>query len=173
MSDFVESLGLPLFAHRLRRLSETLVEGGRQWLPEAGVTAPPKAGSTLLLLAEAGPLTVTEIATRLRLTHPLIIKLTRRLSELGLVRIEQDARDGRRRPVSLTPEGRRQAALLVDVNRRLAIVYQQIFDTAGVDGFAAVVAIERVLADRDFLQRLAETPHAPAPTGDAKCAEEP
>jgi DNA-binding MarR family transcriptional regulator len=162
MSDFIESLGLPLFAHRLRRLSESLVEGGRQWLPYAGVTAPPKAGSTLLLLAAAGPLSVTEIATRLRLTHPLIIKLTRELSELGLVRIEQDARDGRRRPVSLTAEGLWQAALLKDVNRRLAVVYQQIFEQAGVDGFAAVVAIERVLADRDFLQHLAETAFVPA-----------
>jgi DNA-binding MarR family transcriptional regulator len=161
MPDFVESLGLPLFAHRLRRLSESLVEAARRWLPQMGVTAPPKAGSTLLLLAEEGPLSVTEIATRLRLTHPLIIKLTRELVELGLVRIEQDARDGRRRPVSLTPAGRREAALLADVNRRLAIVYGQIFEKAGVDGFAAIVAIERVLADRDFLQHLAETPAVP------------
>jgi DNA-binding MarR family transcriptional regulator len=162
MSDFVESLGLPLFAHRLRRLSESLVEAGRQWLPNAGVTAPPKAGSTLLLLAQAGPLSVTEIATRLRLTHPLIIKLTREMAELGLVRIDQDSRDGRRRPVSLTAAGRAQAARLVEVNRRLASIYQEIFEQAGVDGFAAVVAIERVLADRDFLQRLAETPAVPA-----------
>lgn len=162
MSDFVESLGLPLFAHRLRRLSESLVEAGRQWLPNAGVTAPPKAGSTLLLLAQAGPLSVTEIATRLRLTHPLIIKLTREMAELGLVRIDQDSRDGRRRPVSLTAAGRAQAARLAEVNRRLASIYQEIFEQAGVDGFAAVVAIERVLADRDFLQRLAETPAVPA-----------
>jgi len=158
MSDFVESLGLPLFAHRLRRLSESLVEAGRQSLPNAGVTAPPKAGSTLLLLANAGPLSVTEIATRLRLTHPLIIKLTREMEALGLVRIEQDSRDRRRRPVSLTAAGRRQAALLEDVNRHLAIVYRQIFEKAGVDGFAAIVAIERVLADRDFMRRLTEMP---------------
>ncbi len=120
------------------------------------MTAPPKAGSTLLLLAEQGPLSVTEIATRLRLTHPLIIKLTRELAQLGLVRIEQDARDGRRRPVSLTAAGRRQAELVAEMNRRLAVVYAEIFEKAGVDGFAAVVAIERVLANRDFSQRLAE-----------------
>ena len=160
MSDFVESLGLPLFAHRLRRLSESLVEAVRQWLPQMGVTAPPKAGSTLLLLDAAGPLTVTEIATRLRLTHPLIIKLTRELEVLGLVRIDQDVRDGRRRPVSLTVAGRRQAARLAEVNQRLDRVYRQLFAEAGVDGFAAIVEIERALTARSFTQRLAET--APA-----------
>src|SRR5579864_1177615 len=75
LADFVESLGLPFFAHRLRRLSETLVEASGGWLREVGVAAPPKAVSTLLLIAAEGPSTVTEIATRLRLSHPLIVKL--------------------------------------------------------------------------------------------------
>jgi DNA-binding MarR family transcriptional regulator len=156
MTDFVESIGLPLFAHRLRRLSEALVEDAGAWLPQAGVTAPPKSASTLLLLAQEGPHTVTEIASRLRLTHPLIIKLTRELERLGLVRVEQDANDGRRRPVSLTAAGRRQAARCADANEQLRRAYREIFEDAGVDGLAAIEAIERVLARRSIGARLAE-----------------
>lgn len=154
MTDFIESIGLPLFAHRLRRLSEALVESCGAWLPEAGVTVPPKAGSTLLLLSTAGPLSVTEIAERLRLTHPLIVKLARELQGLGLVTVAQDPLDGRRRPVSLTAVGRLQAERLAAVNRRLSEAYSQIFAEAGVDGFAAIERIEAALARRDLAGRL-------------------
>jgi DNA-binding MarR family transcriptional regulator len=155
MADFVESLGLPLFAHRLRRLSEALVEDVGAWLPQAGVTAPPKAGSTLLLLAEAGPLSVTEIATRLRLTHPLIVKLARELEALGLVRADQDPADGRRRPLSLTQAGRAQAARLGDVNHALARAYGELFAEAGANALAAVEQLEAALRGRSLLTRLA------------------
>jgi DNA-binding MarR family transcriptional regulator len=162
MTDFVESIGLPLFAHRLRRLSEALVDGCGTWLPMAGVRAPPKSGSTLMLLAEEGPLSITQIAVRLRLTHPLIIKLTREIEHLGLVRIDQDASDGRRRLVSLTAAGRQQATRLAAANGQVARAYRQLFDEAGVDAYAALVAVERALADRDIASRLAELESLPA-----------
>jgi DNA-binding MarR family transcriptional regulator len=150
MADFIESLGVAFFAHRLRRLSEALVDNGRRSLPDLGITAPPKAGSTLMLLAAEGPLTVTQIAARLRLSHPLIIKLVRELDRLGLARAQQDPNDGRRRPVALTPAGRHQAERMVEVNRLLAESYRSLFAEAGFDGMAAVEAIERVLARREL-----------------------
>ena len=162
MSDFVESLGLPLFAHRLRRLSEALVEDGRTWLPRMGVTSPPKAGSTLMLLAAEGPMSVTEIATRLRLTHPLIIKLVRELETLGLARTEQDPNDGRRRPVSLTAAGRREAGRLGEVNRAVAGAYADLFAEAGVDGLAVIEALERAVARRRLSDRLQDLAAATA-----------
>jgi DNA-binding MarR family transcriptional regulator len=161
-SDFVESLGPAFFAHRLRRLSEALVEEGAAWLPGAGITAPPKAGSTLMLLEAEGPLSVTEIAARLRLTHPLIVKLARELEALGLVRAEQDPADGRRRPLFLTAAGRRQAARLARLNARIARAYGELFAEAGVDAFAAVVAVERALTRRSLAQRLGEPAETPA-----------
>jgi DNA-binding MarR family transcriptional regulator len=160
VADFVESIGAPLFAHRLRRLSETLVESVGAWLPEAGVSAPPKAGSTLLLLAALGPMSVTEIASRLRLSHPLIIKLVRELEALGLARTEQDPADGRRRPVSLTQAGRAQAARFRAITETLAEVYARLFSDAGIDGIVFVERLERALRDRDFGQRLREFAHA-------------
>jgi DNA-binding MarR family transcriptional regulator len=163
LADFVESIGLPLFAHRLRRLSEALVEDCGAWLPEAGVSAPPKAGSTLLLLAQGGPLSVTEIAARLRLTHPLIIKLTRELEGLGLVRVQQDPADGRRRPVSLTPAGRRQAERLARVNETIAEAYAELFAEAGADAFAAIQKVEAALARRGLKTRLAVLAPEPVP----------
>jgi DNA-binding MarR family transcriptional regulator len=154
MSDFVESIGLPLFAHRLRRLSEVLVAAAPDWLPQAGVTAPAKAASTLTLLAAEGALSVTEIAQRLRLSHPLIIKLVRELEALGLASTAQDPTDGRRRPVSLTAAGRRQARRLAELNALIAEAYRGLFAEAGVDGLSAVERLEQALATRGMASRM-------------------
>jgi len=160
--DFVESLGLPFFAHRLRRLSETLVAAAPDWLPQAGVTAPPKAGSTLLLLAQEGGLSVTEIAARLRLSHPLIIRLVRELSGRGLVKTAQDPADGRRRPVTLTAAGRAEAARLLQLNAQIAAAYRDLFEDAGVDGLAAIERLEAALARRGYAERLRQAAREPA-----------
>jgi DNA-binding MarR family transcriptional regulator len=159
MPDFVESIGAPLFAHRLRRLSETLVDAVGAWLPEAGVSAPPKAGSTLLLLAAEGPMSVTEIASRLRLSHPLIVRLVRELEALGLTRTEQDPSDGRRRPVWLTQAGRAQAQRFRAITVTLAEVYARLFSDAGIDGLVLVERLEGALRYRDFGHRLREFAH--------------
>jgi DNA-binding MarR family transcriptional regulator len=154
--DFIESLGPAYFAHRLRRLSEMLVEATTTELQAEGVTAPPKAGSTLTLLAAVPGLSVTEIAARLRLSHPLIVRLARELEALGLVRPQQDPDDGRRRGLFLTDEGFAQARRLRRLGERIAGAYARLFEDAGVDAFAAVVAIERSLARRGFAERLRE-----------------
>ena len=164
MDDFIESFGLPFFAHRLRRLSETLVEASGAWLREAGVTAPPKAVSTLLLLAAEGPLSVTEIAARLRLTHPLIVKLARELEAQGLVRTGQDPTDGRRRPVSLTPVGRTQAEQLRQSTETIGEAYRRLFEDAGSEGLQLVRRLEGALSAKGFHARLREgSPNAALP----------
>ena len=162
MDDFVESLGSAFFAHRLRRLSEALVEGCGAWMPRVGVTSPPKAASTLLLLRAKGPLSVTQIATHLRLSHPLIINLTRELETRDLVRIDQDLLDRRRRPVSLTDAGVVQADRIAEVNRLMSRTYARLFDDAGVDALGAIAALEQALLMTPLSQRLDDVAFARA-----------
>ena len=162
MDDFVESLGPAFFAHRLRRLSEALVEDCGAWMPRVGVTSPAKAASTLLLLRAKGPLSVTQIATHLKLSHPLIINLARELEGRDLVRIDQDLLDRRRRPVSLTDAGVVQADRIAEVNRLMARTYATLFADAGVDGLSAIEALERALAKTPLSTRLDDVAFARA-----------
>lgn len=108
MTDFVESLGSGFLAHRLRRASEAILEATTHVLRTRGFNGPARSVSTLLLLRDHGPMGVTEIAHRLRLSHPMIIKLTRALAAEGLVAEAADPRDARRRLIALTDEGRVQ-----------------------------------------------------------------
>jgi DNA-binding MarR family transcriptional regulator len=152
--DFISELGLPFLAHRFRRLSEILVEDIGEWLPEAGVRSPPRAGSTILLLRREGSLAITEIAARLRLTHPLIIGLVSELEELGLVKIERDPSDARRRLVALTKSGIDCADKIDRATKRIAEVYREVGAEIGVDLLVVAEKLEAACRKRPMAARL-------------------
>jgi len=154
--DFIESLGLPFLAHRLRRASELLLEGTAAYLRDQQIAAPPRSVSTLLLLKRDGPLGITQIANRLRLTHPLIIKLVARLEEVGYVSQQISPEDRRRRVISLTEAGaeqtRRIEAGVEDIERS----FRELLDEIGIDLFEGVQRLEAATRDRTMEQRLAK-----------------
>jgi DNA-binding MarR family transcriptional regulator len=154
MSDFVRSLGLPFMAHRLRRLSELILEGSSETLRRAGFEGPARAGSTLLLLRDNGPTGITEIAYRLRLSHPLIIKLAAALAAAGLVRDESDPADSRRRLLALTGKGEAEAARIARVAAALARVFERMFEESGADLYAALERFEEAAEARPIAARL-------------------
>ena len=152
--DFVRTLGLPFMAHRLRRLSELILEGSSSALRKAGFEGPARAGSTLLLLRDNGPTSITEIAYRLRLSHPLIIKLAAALGEAGLVRDESDSSDSRRRLISLTEKGKAEAARIARLSAALGRVFAEMFEEAGADLYAALERFEEAAEAQPIAARL-------------------
>jgi DNA-binding MarR family transcriptional regulator len=152
--DFVRSLGLSFLAHRLKRASETILEGSAAALRRHGFASPARAGSTLLLLREQGPTAVTEIACRLRLSHPLIIKLTAAMAAAQLVRDEADPKDNRRRLIALTETGAAEAARFHAFARALGRTFEAMFAEAGADLFAALGRFEAAAEGRPIAARL-------------------
>lgn len=158
--DYVAALGRPLTAHRLRRVSELLVEAYGRWLAEVGPEVPPRALSTLMLLLEAGPQGVTQIARRLRVTHPLSIELTRALQAKGLVTARADPGDARRRLLELTPAGEAAARQVGERLQTLDVFYRRLFDEIGVDLLDALERVERAAAERPLLDRIRDADRA-------------
>lgn len=152
--DFIRSLGLPFLSHRLKRASELILEGATAALRGQGLASPARSGSTLLLLREAGPMGVTEIAYRLRLSHPLIIKLTAAMAAEGLVRDESDPGDNRRRLIALTGKGEAEAARLLAFSAALARTFAAMFAEAGADLFDALGRFEAAAEARPIRDRL-------------------
>jgi DNA-binding MarR family transcriptional regulator len=153
--DFIAECGVAFLAHRLRRASELLVEGTGAWLPDHGMNAPPRTLSSLLLLSLEGPMSITELAERLRISHPMMIKLVRGLEAEALVRTSRDPADARRRLVVLTEEGEREATMARKAIDVLARAYDAMFADMGVDLFAAVARLERACAETPIAERLA------------------
>jgi DNA-binding MarR family transcriptional regulator len=154
--DFVETIGLPLLAHRLRRLSDAMVHDVGELFGRRSIALPPRAGSLVMLLDQCGQLPITVAAKRLRLSHPLVITLARKLGDSGLLVTISDPDDSRRRLLSLTGEGQKLGRFLYDFNRSLSSTFEQMFEEAGIDLFAAVQAFEKAAKRRSFHDRLGE-----------------
>lgn len=154
--DFVRSLGLAFLAHRLKRASETILEGSTEALRRQGFSSPARSGSTLLLLREHGPTGITEIAWRLRLSHPLIIKLAAAMAAAGLVRDEKDPVDHRRRLIALTDKGRAEAERIDAFSRALERTFETMFEDAGADLFDALERFEAAAQAWPLADRLEE-----------------
>jgi DNA-binding MarR family transcriptional regulator len=156
MDDFIRHQGPAFLAHLLRRLSDELVRGASEWYPEVDVTAPPRTTSTLLALAEHGPLGVTEIATLLRQSHPLVISWIRQLKAEGFVKSRADAHDGRRTVIALSAKGTAEVARLRKALIVMGDASRQLMDDAGPDLFAALWRMEQACRRTPFAQQLRE-----------------
>jgi DNA-binding MarR family transcriptional regulator len=163
-TDFVARLGTPFLAHRLRRVANMFVDGYSRWLPAMGVRVPARSLSTMLLLAELGTAGVTELAARLRLTHPFLIKMVAELQAAGFVATGEDEADARRRPVRLTASGHDEVERIRLALDAIESAYREIFAETGVDLVDAVARVEDACLRDPFHRRLERAAGNQAPT---------
>lgn len=152
--DFIHRHGPAYLAPLLRRLSDELVRGAQVWYPSVGVTAAPRTTSTLLALAECGPLGVTEISALLRQSHPLVINWIKQLSAKGFVSSRADAHDGRRSIIALTVKGIAEVRRLRKALARMGDVSQALMDEAAPRLFDALWRMEAACRRESFAERL-------------------
>lgn len=131
MTDFIESHGSAFLAHRLRRSSDRVVDQISGILLQLGLDVPPRGASMLLLLVEQQQIGVVEISRRLRLSHPLIVRMAREFQERGLIEINADPSDGRRRVLIPTDKARQEAATLRAFNANLNAMFDDLFADIG------------------------------------------
>jgi DNA-binding MarR family transcriptional regulator len=154
MEDFIESQGIPLLAHLLRRLSDEYVTATVTFYPQVGVTAPSRTASTLQLLQQQGPKSVTEIGSILRQSHPLVITWVRQLERLGFVSTRTDPQDRRRNVVQLTDNGMAEAKRMKNALIMLGKAYEELMIDADADVFGALWRLEHAGRKTPFITRL-------------------
>ncbi|WP_417485039.1 MarR family winged helix-turn-helix transcriptional regulator [Maricaulis salignorans] len=135
----------------LRVVGDIEADGGIL-MRRLGLAVPPRSVSALLLLAD-GPLSVTEIAQQVGMTHAAVIKNVRKLLELGLAERGEDEHDDRRKPLHLTAAGVERAAAVARFMREAANVYQALFDEIGIDMFEGMSRMEQALKRKSFAAR--------------------
>ncbi|RJF96411.1 MarR family winged helix-turn-helix transcriptional regulator [Sphingomonas cavernae] len=152
--DFIEQMGAAFLAHRFKRASEALVDDIGALLRQRGLAIPGRGASTVLLLHREGPMGITEIAQRLRLSHPLIVRMTGQLVEAGLATTSSDPRDMRRSIVALTSSGHAQAASLEACNDDIERAMSEVFDEIDLDMLTGLTKLESALLARPISQRV-------------------
>lgn len=153
-SDFIRSLGPAFLAHLLRRISDELVEADRLWHLEQDIANPPRTSSTLLALDTMGPMSVTELAARLRQSHQLAQQWVTDLRARGLVRSASDPNDARRSVISLTPKGRREVAKLRQAIAPIEVATQALLDEISPGLLDSLWLVEGSLRTTPFIDRI-------------------
>ncbi|MBA2687719.1 MAG: MarR family transcriptional regulator [Gemmatimonadaceae bacterium] len=148
--DYINSLGVLVLDHRFRRIMETLLQTAAEIYTARGLSFRPRWASTYRLLAEHGSLSVTELATLLKLSHPAVIGITHDMAEAGLVTAMSDRGDARRRLLTLTVRGRKMNAELNAIWTELARVQKSRFRYAGCDIVPVLDHVELGIAERSI-----------------------
>lgn len=158
MDDYIARQGPAFLAHLLRRLSDELIQGAALWYPTAGVTAPPRTISTLIALDDIGPLGVTELATLLRQSHPLVITWIRELTSLSFVATKGDPKDRRRSLIRLTAKGKAEVARVREALVVMEQASMRLLDRGGKGLLHALWGMEAACRDTPFAEQLRHLP---------------
>lgn len=152
------------FAMRVGQLASTLYDQMESCLIDHGLKLRGYTTSLVQTLYHAGPQSISELAQRLELSHQLASQRTRWLVGEGFATIDRGADDARRRIVSLTAEGTREAEKLQQFLPLLQAAYSDLFDEIGLDAHRAVLDAVAALADRPLAVRC-DLPTEPASSG--------
>ena len=152
--DVLKQLGELAFASRLKRLSERLMKGVTRLYREHDVEFEGRWFPLLYTLSQHSPVSVTEMARFLGLTHPAINQLAAEMTAAGLLVSGKDPADERRRLLSLSEKGHRTAKLLQPLWDDIRLVTRQLIEASGPDILSALDRCERLLDQADIHERV-------------------
>ncbi len=120
--DLISELGALAVATRLKRLSERLAGDVNKIYKELDLNFESKWFLVLELLSRRKTLSIVDIADELKLTHPAIVQFADQMLKAKLIIAQKDIKDGRKRMVSLSPQGVKLLRQLAPV---LAVVKEE------------------------------------------------
>ena len=151
MTDHLADLGTLGFTYRIRRLADRISDAGRRFYEALDVPLEPNWHALLLYLDAHGAVPVTEAATALRVSHPAIIEMSKRMEAKGLLVTAADPADGRRRVLALSEEGQAQMPEFRRLWGVIADELSEIIDgTAGGDALAGLTTIETLFDEQEL-----------------------
>jgi DNA-binding MarR family transcriptional regulator len=156
VADFADELGPGYLNLVVRRVAQRIAASGDAYFREKGTTAAAASTAVLTYVARHDGASIADIAAALGYTHQAVAKAVHAMEKAKLVRTASSAADLRKRQVSLTREGKREAVEIDALAERAAQVFGEIFEEIGVDLFQALRDFEHATDRRPLLGRLLE-----------------
>lgn len=153
--DFNRDAGGSALGARLRRLSEQIDRDATRIYAVRRIEFEQRWFGPLNQIVLNGPLAIGEIAGNLRITHVSVSQAARSLEAAGLVTSSPDVADGRRRLLSLTPEGQTWVLELAP----LWVVFDKAAATLDEEAGGVVAVLDRLddaLARTPLFDRISE-----------------
>lgn len=159
--DVVAELGELALASRLRRLSELLMKEASELYEELEVDFQARWFALFHTLHHQGPMSVTELAEALGLSHPAISKIAEQLIRRRLLQQHTDPKDERRRLLALTSDGQRLRKRLAPVWREIRGAARDLLTQAGVDLLSDLQKVEAAFFERTVMDRVRDRLNLP------------
>lgn len=150
-ADFLSELGLNAVVTRLKRVSDAMLHDGKRMYKQLGMDIEPNWFAVFKLLKTRGPLSVTEIADAIGMSHPSVISIVNKMIAAEYLCETRSENDNRKRLLALTEKADARYP-----------EFERVWDagTAGVkrmmrdcDILGAIDLLERRIAERGFCQR--------------------
>jgi DNA-binding MarR family transcriptional regulator len=151
----------------LVRLMDVIEEQGNELYRDVGLSFPPRASSTILLISERDGVTTADIARELHQPHQLATQRVEALIKLGLLKRKVDPEDARRKKLILTRKGKKEASLLrvtlLEAKNMFEALYKEIevnlSDKAlcAINGLAKTSMSARIFTARSNDQKIEST----------------
>jgi DNA-binding MarR family transcriptional regulator len=152
-ADYSRSFGGAALAARLRRISERFDRDGTRVYAAHNVRFEQRWYGILRQLIANGPMSVVEIAEALQISHASVSEARRSLERAHIIVSTPDPKDGRRRALSLTEEGRRLVNRLTPLWEDFNTVASELNDEAG-DVVRLLDRLEDALARQSMYDRI-------------------
>jgi DNA-binding MarR family transcriptional regulator len=152
--DLLQELGAFALASRLKRLADRLKSEATTLYHNQGVDFNDNWFLVGYLLSRNESMNVTEMAKKLAISRPAISQIASEMARRNLVTISVDARDRRRRLLSLTEKGKQAVSSLERVWEAVGVCTEEMIESTGQDILQAISAIEASLEDRCMFSRV-------------------
>jgi DNA-binding MarR family transcriptional regulator len=153
-NDFLSELGLNALVTRLKRASDAMLHDGKRMYKELGMDIEPNWFAIFKLIGKYGPISVTEIADRIGMSHPSIISITNKMMRAGYLSESKLEGDSRKRILSLTTKAEAMMPEFEKVwNAGMAAYKKMLHDT---DIMHMLDVLEDRVAEKGFRERTLE-----------------
>lgn len=154
-TDLIRELGSMTFASRLKRLGDRLKAEATRSYHEHGIEFNDSWFLVALVLSQREPVSITEAADALGVSHPAIIQMSTAMARKGLVRVEADPQDLRRRLLLLTDKGRKTVEALQPIWKAVGDCTDDMIAAAGGAGLLDIIAaIETQMEQQGLVERV-------------------
>lgn len=153
--DFIKELGYLATASRLKRLTDRFLKDANKVYKSLNIDFESRFFTVFYLIFTQGkPLSISEISSSLRITHPAVIQAAQMLTKKGLIDSFQDKADRRIRRLTLTAKGKRLADFLLPIWSDFESATVELFTNAQVDMLSILQNIENQLDKEELADRI-------------------
>jgi len=152
--DLISELAELALATRLKRLSERLAHDVNKIYKELNLNFESKWFLVLELLSRRKTLSIVDIADELKLTHPAIVQFADQMLKAKLITAHKDDKDGRKRMVSLSSNGKKLLQQLAPVLEIVRAENERWLKEADYNLLLTLAQLEKSLDEKNMYDRI-------------------